>query len=129
MIVDSSAIIAILRQEPDALQFAAKLASAGECRMSVATFVETAVVADNQKGLSGPSQLDTLLRNTQIRLEPLTVEQAHIARQAYFDYGKGHHPTGLNFGDCFAYALSKATGEPLLFKGDDFRKTDIEPAL
>ena len=74
-------------------------------------------------------QYDSFLRQARISIEPVTEEQAHIARQAYSIYGKGRHPAGLNFGDCFSYALAKSSGEPLLFKGEEFRKTDIVPAL
>lgn len=74
-------------------------------------------------------QLDALHRRAEITIEPLSVEQAWLARQAFVDFGKGRHPAGLNSGDCFAYALAKATGEPLLFKGDDFTRTDVEPAV
>ena len=74
-------------------------------------------------------QYEALFREARIQIEPVTAEQALLARQGYSDYGKGRHPAGLNFGDCFSYALAKATGEPLLFKGEDFRQTDIQPAL
>ena len=107
MIVDTSALLAILFDEPDAERYARALADADTVRLSAGSFVEAAIVV----------------------IEPVTEEQAHIARQAYTDFGKGRHPASLNFGDCFAYALARATAEPLLFKGEDFGRTDITPAL
>jgi len=132
MIVDTSALMAILLDEGDAQQYAAALAKAGPCRLSAATFVEAAVVIEvHSKGGGGGRQLDALLRRAGISIEPVTAQQAQIARQAYLDFGKGRHPApaGLNFGDCFAYALAQATGEALLFKGHDFSQTDVTPAL
>jgi ribonuclease VapC len=128
MIVDTSALLAVLLNEADAARFATALADADVCRISAANFVEAAIVADSQARASSRPQLDAFLRRAAIAIEPVTADQAHIARQAYFDYGKGRHPAGLNFGDCFAYALSKTTGEPLLFKGADFAKTDVTAA-
>jgi ribonuclease VapC len=93
--------------------------------MSAATFVEAAIVVEAQTHGDGGRQFDTFLRRSGISIEPVTEEQAHIARQAYYDFGKGRHPASLNYGDCFSYALAKVTGEPLLFKGKDFTKTDI----
>jgi ribonuclease VapC len=129
MILDSSAIIAILFAEPDAAVFAQAISAAESCKISAATFVEVAVVVEAQTKGSGSRQLDALLRRARIAIEPVTEEQAHLARQAYMDFGKGRHPAGLNFGDCFSYALAKASGEALLFKGSDFSKTDILSAL
>lgn len=128
MIVDSSALIAILRAEPDAPIFAAAIDAAPLCRISAATFVEASIVIDTLTRGVGHRNLDSLLHRSDVVIEPVTEEQAHIARQAYADFGKGRHAAGLNFGDCFAYALSKVTGEPLLFKGEDFRQTDVVPA-
>ena len=129
MIVDSSALLAVLFAEPDAEHFAEAIAAAETCRISAANFVETAIVVDCATDASGGRQLDAFLRRAGIVIEPINEEQAHIARQAFFDFGKGRHPAGLNFGDCFAYALAKATGEPLLFKGDDFGRTDIAAVI
>jgi len=129
MIVDTSAIIAILFEEDDAELYARALTQADSCRMSAANFVEAAVVVDAQTKDKGSRQFDAFFRRAGIAIEPVNEEQAHIARQAYADFGKGRHPAGLNFGDCFAYALARATGEPLLFKGKDFKKTDIKSAL
>ena len=129
MIVDSSALIAILFDEADAAIYAAAIASAERCRISSANYVETAVVVESQSPAVGGRQFDALLRRAGIVVEPVTEEQALLAREAYADFGKGRHPAGLNFGDCFSYALAKALREPLLFKGDDFSRTDIETAL
>ena len=128
MIVDSSAIIAVLgnEREADSLEHAISQASARS--ISVVSYVETAIVIDSRRDATLSRRLDDFLRLMSIRVEPVTVEQGRIAREAYRDYGKGRHRAGLNFGDCFAYALAKDKGEPLLFKGDDFRKTDVEPA-
>jgi ribonuclease VapC len=126
MIVDASAIIAILRGESDGPSLARSLEEAPVRRISAATYVEAAVVTDGSQNPVLSRRFDDLLRDSAIVIEPVTAEQAKIAREAYRDFGKGRHRAGLNFGDCFAYALAKVTGEPLLFKGDDFRHTDIE---
>lgn len=128
MILDTSAIIAILFDEDDAEIYAQAITRADSCRLSAATFVETAIVVEAQTKNNGSRQLDAFIRRAGIAIDPVTEEQAHIARQAFIDFGKGRHPAGLNYGDCFSYALSKATREPLLFKGKDFAKTDLTPA-
>jgi len=128
MIVDSSTIIAILRDEPDAAAMAEALQEAPIRRISAVTYVEAAVVADNDRNPLLSRRFDGLVRDAQMLVEPVTARQAELARQAYRDFGKGRHKAGLNLGDCFAYALAKEMDEPLLFKGDDFRHTDIEPA-
>lgn len=129
MILDSSAVLAILFGESDAARFAKAIGDAGSCRMSAASYVEVAAVVESQTQSKGSKQFDAFLRRARVTIEPVTEEQAHIARQAYADFGKGRHPAGLNFGDCFSYALAKATGEKLLFKGNDFSKTDLPAAL
>ncbi|HEX6441014.1 MAG TPA: type II toxin-antitoxin system VapC family toxin [Stellaceae bacterium] len=130
MIVDSSALVAILYDEPEAAAYLRAIYAAFPCRISAASFLETAIVIDAGRSPVASRRFDDLLREAQIVIEPVTEVQAHIARQAYRDYGRGSgHPARLNFGDCFAYALARATGEPLLFKGDDFRHTDIASAL
>jgi ribonuclease VapC len=130
VIVDSSALIAVLRDEPEAETFAQALDAAPRCLLSAANFLETAIVVDRSRSAIPGRRLDELIRELEIVIEPVTVEHVEIARQAYRDYGRGSgRPAQLNFGDCFAYALARATGEPLLFKGDDFRQTDIEPAV
>ena len=128
MIVDTSAIIAVLRDEPDARAISGVLQRAPVCRISAATYVEAAVVIDSNRNPVLSRRFDDMLRDARVRIESLTLEQAKIARQAYRDFGKGSHKAGLNFGDCFAYALAKEMDEPLLFKGDDFRHTDVEAA-
>jgi ribonuclease VapC len=128
MIVDSSAIIAILRDEPDAPELAEVLQKAPIRRMSAVTYVESGVVADSNRNPVLSRRLDNILRDVGIQIESVTVKQAEIARQAYRDFGKGRHKAGLNFGDCFSYALAKEMDEPLLFKGTDFLHTDVEIA-
>jgi ribonuclease VapC len=128
MILDASAIVAILRKETDAPAMAQAVAGAIERRTSAVTYVEAAIVIDSSRDPVSSRRLDDFFREAEIVIEPVTVEQAEIAREAYRDFGKGRHRAGLNFGDCFAYALAKTTGEALLFKGDDFCHTDIEPA-
>lgn len=128
MIVDTSAIIAILRDEVDAPEISKALQQAAKRRMSAATYVEAAIITDSNRNPILSRRFDDLLREGDIVIEPLTAEQAKIAREAYRDFGKGQHRAGLNFGDCFAYALARVSGEPLLFKGDDFRHTDITVA-
>jgi ribonuclease VapC len=128
VIVDSSALMAILEGEPEA-DAVVKAASSGVCRMSVATLVEAGIVADSRSASHG-ARLDELVAALGITLEPVTVEHGRIARSAYRRYGRGSgSPARLNFGDCFAYAVSVATGEPLLFVGQDFTHTDVAPAL
>jgi ribonuclease VapC len=128
MIVDTSVIIAILRNEPDVVALGEALVRPGVRRMSAVSYVEAAVVVDSNRNPVLSRRFDDLLRDVQMAIEPVTVNQARLAREAYRDFGKGRHRAGLNFGDCFAYALAKEKGETLLFKGDDFRRTDIEPA-
>ena len=128
MIVDTSAIIAILRDEPDARELASALEAADVRRISAASYVEAAIVTDGNRNVVLSSSLDSFLSRSMISIEPVTIAQARLAREAYRDYGKGRHRAGLNFGDCFAYALAKELGEPLLFKDNDFRETDVEVA-
>lgn len=130
MIVDTSAVIAVLNQEDDWREFDAALRSASHPRMSAATYVELGLVVDRLRDPSVSRRLDRLLDAWGIEVVPLTVEQARAARAAHRDFGRGSgHAARLNLGDCFAYALASDTGEPLLFKGDDFGHTDIEQAL
>ena len=128
MIVDGSAVLAILFSEPDARRHAGAIMAASPCRMSVANVLEASIVAERRGGVTAGHELDTLLESAEIELVPVTVEHLEAARRAWRRFGKGNHPAALNFGDCFAYALAKATGEPLLFKGEDFARTDIEAA-
>jgi ribonuclease VapC len=130
VIIDSSALIAILRNEPEAREFAVAVEGAAARRLSAANYVETAAIIDGSRDPVASRRLDELLKVATIVIEPVTAAQAQIAREAYRDFGKGSgHPAQLNFGDCFAYALAKAIGEPLLFKGNDFSRTDIVSAL
>ena len=126
--MDTSAVLAILFGEGDARRYAEALASASHCRMSAANYLEAAIVLEGRRSTSVGFELDLVMERTPIELVPVTVEQAQIARMAWRRFGKGNHPAGLNFGDCFAYALAESTGEPLLFKGGDFALTDIEAA-
>jgi ribonuclease VapC len=128
MVIDSSAVVAILLREPEALRFAREIAKSSIRLMSAANLFEACIVVDNLVDLRTSRRLDAFIERARIDIEPVSEHQVRIARQAYIDFGKGNHPAGLNFGDCFAYALAKATGEPLLFKGDDFSKTDVTPA-
>jgi len=130
MILDTSAIVAILRDEPEAEACTVAIERAAKRRLSAANFVEAAVVIDGSRDPIASRRFDELLNEAAIVIEPVTEAQARIAREAFRDFGKGSgHPARLNFGDCFAYALAKASGEPLLFKGDDFSHTDVVPAL
>ena len=129
MIVDTSAVIAILFAESDAERYALAIAGSDHCRMSAANYVETAIVVDAQTRAGAGREVDNFLRRAGIQIAPVTEEQAHLARQAYAEFGKGRHRAGLNFGDCFAYALAKSSGERLLFKGRDFALTDVASAL
>lgn len=129
MIVDTSALLAILFGEGDAENYARAISEAEVCRISAATFVEVSIVVESQTGDSGSRQWDSFFRAAGIVIEPITEEQAHAARQAWSDFGNGQHPGGLNFVDCFSYALAKLYGEPLLFKGQDFSKTGIPAVL
>lgn len=127
MIIDTSALIALLRAEDDAPRVARALATRGEPkRISAANFLEAAIVIDASREAIASRRLDEVIQKANVAIEPVTAEQAHIARAAYRDFGKGSgHPAGLNFGDCFAYALAKAMDEALLFKGNDFGFTDV----
>ncbi len=129
MIVDTSALIAILRDEPEARGFAVAIADADRRRMSAANYLETAIVIDGSCDPIASRRFDDLLREAGITIEPVTEEQAKVAREAYRDFGRGRgRAARLSFGDCFAYALAKTSGEPLLFKGDDFIHTGIDAA-
>ena len=130
MNIETSAVVAILRDEPDAPLFAEAIERAGIRRMSAASYLEAAIVIDASRDPVASQRLDDFCAEARLIIEPVTEEQARIARDAYHDYGKGSgHPAQLNFGDCFSYALARVTGEPLLFKGDDFIHTDVRSAL
>ncbi len=128
MIIDTSAVLAILRNEPERRRFNQAIEADTTRLMSVASFVEASMVMEARHGYDGIRDLDLFLARAEIELVPVDVNQSHIARQAFRRYGKGRHQAALNFGDCFTYALAKTTEEPLLFKGNDFSQTDIEAA-
>jgi ribonuclease VapC len=129
MIVDSSALIAIITDEPDGPALSLVLDEPKVVRLSAASYLETSILLDKHRDPALSTRLDELILDAEILIEPVTVEQAKIARQAYRDFGKGSgHPANLNFGDCFSYALARAKREPILFKGDDFIHTDLRPA-
>jgi ribonuclease VapC len=127
VILDTSAVIAILRLEPEAAEFAAIIERTPHRRMSAVSYVEAGAVIDGSRDPVASRRLDELIEEAEIVIEPVTEAQARIARQAYRDFGKtSSHAAKLNFGDCFAYALAKSKAEPLLFKGQDFSKTDVK---
>lgn len=129
MIIDTSAIVAILRQEPEARRFAEAIEAAAVRRISAATYVEIGAVIDGGRDPVASRLVDEMLATAGIVIESVTEKQGRVARDAYRDFGKGSgHAAGLSFGDCFAYALAKEKGEPLLFKGDDFSRTDVAVA-
>lgn len=127
MVLDTSAVLAILLDEPERRAFNLAIETADRRAMSTATFVETSIVIESRYGAEGLRDLDSLLVAAGVELVPLDAEQAHIARTAFIRYGKGRHAAGLNYGDCFAYALARALSEPLLYKGSDFARTDLVP--
>ena len=131
MIVDSSAIVSILRKERGWQTYQAAIEKEETVvRLSAAGYLEIGIVVDSKRDPSATRYLDDFLASAAVVIEPVTERQARIAREAYRDYGKGSgHPAGLNFGDCFAYALARDLGEPLLYKGTDFAHTDIRSAL
>jgi ribonuclease VapC len=128
MVIDTSAVLAILLAEPEAEGFADAIDSAESAHVSAASYLESAVVIDCRGDAFASREFDRFFQRSSISVEPVTFEQARIARRAYRNFGKGQHPAALNFGDCLSYALAKALDEPLLFKGDDFGRTDIEAA-
>ena len=128
MVIDSSAIVAILREEPETGRFIERLEGDPTRLMSAASYLEAAIIIEDRFGYDGIRDLKLFLNEAGVDIEPVTFDQAEIAREAYRRYGRGNHPAALNYGDCFAYALAKAADEPLLFKGDDFSRTDVVPA-
>ena len=127
MIIDTSVIVALFKKEPEAATFAMLIDQAPTARISAGTYVELSVVIDGGRDAVASSALDPFLESSDIRIEPLTASQARIARAACQRFGRGSgHPARLNMGDCFSYALARDLCEPLLFKGDDFKLTDIE---
>lgn len=128
MVLDTSALVAILGLEPESARIAAAIEHDPTRLISAATLVETGVFVEARYGPDGGRELDLLVAKAGLSVEAVTPEQAEIAREAWRRYGKGRHSAALNFGDCFSYALARATGEPLLFKGDDFSHTDVAVA-
>jgi ribonuclease VapC len=129
MVVDTSAIIAILLDEPERGEFAKVLESSPVRYMSTVSLVETSIVIETRFGAAGIRELDVLLKDAGLEAVTFDQEQALVAREAYRLFGKGRHPAALNFGDCCTYALASTLGEPILFKGDDFSQTDIASAI
>jgi ribonuclease VapC len=127
MVIDTSALLAVLRDEPERRRFNESIEAADSRVMSAATFVEISIVLESRHGAEGLRDLDHFLDRAAIELAPVDVEQANVARAAFSRFGRGRHPAALNYGDCFSYALARVLGEPLLFKGDDFSQTDIRP--
>ncbi len=125
MVIDTSALIAILQDEPERRVFNEAIEAAETCAMSTASFLETSMIIESRYGPDGTRDLDLFISKARITFASVDADQAYVARDAFRRYGKGRHPAGLNFGDCFAYALAKTLGEPLLFKGNDFALTDI----
>ncbi|HYM75902.1 MAG TPA: type II toxin-antitoxin system VapC family toxin [Candidatus Dormibacteraeota bacterium] len=128
MILDSSAVVAVMRQEPEASHFTRAIELSQPCRISAVSYVEASIIVDRSDDPIALRRFEEFFRVSRIIVESVTARQAEIARQAYRDFGKGRHKAGLNLGDCFAYALAKEMDEPLLFKGKDFKHTDIEAA-
>lgn len=125
MVIETSAVLAILQAEPEAAAFAEAIERDPVRLVSAASVLEASIVIVARYGDAGARELDLFLLKAQADVVPVTAEHAALGRDAYVRFGKGRHPAGLNFGDCFAYALARASGEPLLFKGEDFNRTDV----
>jgi len=125
MVIDTSALTAILQDEPERRVFNEAIEAAETCAMSTASFLETSMIIESRYGPDGTRDLDLFISKARITFASVDADQAYVARDAFRRYGKGRHPASLNFGDCFAYALAKMLDEPLLFKGNDFALTDI----
>jgi ribonuclease VapC len=129
MVLDSSAVIAVLLDEPDADSLRVAIADADTRLISAATLVETSLVIESRFGPTGGRELDLLISRLGVVVVPVDADQADEARRAWRRFGRGRHPAGLNYGDLFSYALARTTGQPLLFKGDDFARTDVGRVL
>ncbi len=125
MVIDTSALVAILQNEPERRRFNEAIEKAESCSISSATLVETSIIIESRYGSLGLGDLDLLISKAEITVVPLDLDQALIARQAFSRYGKGRRPAGLNYGDCFSYALAQSLGQSLLQKGNDFARTDL----
>jgi ribonuclease VapC len=126
MVIDTSALLAILQNEPERRAFNEAIEAAETRLLSAASFVESSMIVESRYGADGIRDLDLFIAKAQLELVAVDVEQAHLARQAFREFGKGRHPAGLNFGDCFSYALARSQAESLLYKGADFGRCDIE---
>jgi ribonuclease VapC len=129
MVIGTSALLAVLLDEPERRAFNEAIEAAESRMMSAATFVEASIVIESRFGAEGIRDLDLFLERAGIGLAAVDAEQAQVARRAFSRFGKGRHRAGLNYGDCFAYALAIVLGEPLLYKGDDFGRTDVLPFM
>ena len=129
MVIDTSAVVAVLLDEPESPMIRRAIEDDPVRMMSTASFVEAAMVIETRFGEAGGRELDLLLHTARVELVPVDREQAELARDAFRHFGKGRHRAGLNFGDCFSYALARVSGERLLFKGDDFGHTDVPSVL
>jgi len=129
LVIDTSALVALLGMEPEAARLAQAIEGDAVRLLSAATLLESSIVLESRQGEAAVRELDLLLAKAGVQIEPVTAEQAEVARQAWRRFGKGRHGAGLNFGDCFSYALSRVTGEALLFKGKDFPQTDVTAAI
>ena len=127
MVIDSSALLAVMQNEPERRQYVEAIEAADTRLMSVATFVEASIILEVRYGADGVRDLDLFLGKAGVELVAVDSEQAHVARRAYGRFGKGRHRAALNYGDCFSYALATVMDEPLLYKGDDFGHTDVRP--
>jgi ribonuclease VapC len=125
VVIDTSALVALLGMEPEAARIAAAMEADATRLVSAATLIEAGIVIEARYGTDGGRDLDLLLGKAGATIEPVTAEQAEVARAAWRRFGRGNHSANLNLGDCFSYALAKTSGEPLLFKGEDFRQTDV----
>jgi ribonuclease VapC len=125
MVIDSSALLAILLHEPEAEHFSRAIAMDSRRLVSAVSALETAIVIHSRKGPAGVRELDLLIHTAGLKIVSLDSDQVLLARAAYEKYGKGYHPAALNLGDCCSYALASASGQPLLFKGNDFPQTDV----
>lgn len=126
MVIDTSALLAILQNEPERRKFNEAIEAAETRSLSTASFLETSMIVESRYGADGVRDLDLLIAKAKVSLVPVDEDQAHLARQSFQKYGKGRHPAALNYGDCFSYALSRSLEQPLLFKGNDFSQTDLE---
>jgi ribonuclease VapC len=126
MVLDTSAILAILQDEPERRKFNEAIEAAETRSLSTASFVECSMILESRYGADGVRDLDLFIAKARVSLVPVDEEQADLGRRAFRNYGKGRHPASLNFGDCFSYALARALDEPLLFKGNDFPQTDVK---